>query len=148
MFNLNKSTQDNINEAQAEIKSQSSELIDNTKARIADISADVKNKANNIGDKVQAKATETKQDALDLVNNLKALLAKTEQAANPEEVKDEVTNRLVEWKSVIAAEVKNAVDTSKAQTEKVVRDQPLVSLAVAVGAGVLIGYLLGNKDSK
>jgi len=148
MFNLNKSTQDTINEAQAEIKSQSSDLIDNTKARIADISADVKSKASNIGDKVHTKASETKQDALDLVNNLKALLAKTEDATDPEQVKHEVTNRLVEWKSLIAEEVRNAVDTSKEQTEKVVREQPLVSLAVAVGAGVLIGYLLGNKQSK
>lgn len=148
MFNSNKSTQDTINEAQAEINSQSPDLIDNAKARIADISADVKSTANNIGDKVQAKALETKQDALDLVNNLKVLLARAEHAVDPVGMKDEITNRLVEWKSIIAEEVKNAVDTSKAQTEKVVREQPLVSLAVAVGAGVVIGYLLGNKQSK
>jgi len=75
-------------------------------------------------------------------------LAKTSDSVEPDEVKNEVANRLLEWKGVVQDEVKHAVDVSRSQTEKVVRDQPLVSLAVAVGAGILIGYLVGNSKDK
>ncbi len=148
MFNLNKSSEEKLNDAAQDAKAQSAEFLDNTKSRLSDIGNDVKNTANKLGNKVQAKSAETKQDALNLVDNLKALLAKTSDSVEPDEVKNEVANRLLEWKGVVQDEVKHAVDVSRSQTEKVVRDQPLVSLAVAVGAGILIGYLVGNSKDK
>jgi ElaB/YqjD/DUF883 family membrane-anchored ribosome-binding protein len=148
MFNLNKSSEEKLNDATQDAKTQSAEFLDNTKSRLSDIGNDVKNTANKLGNKVQAKSAETKQDALNLVDNLKALLAKTSDSVEPDEIKNEVANRLLEWKGVVQDEVKHAVDVSRTQTEKVVRDQPLVSLAVAVGAGILIGYLVANNKDK
>lgn len=148
MFNLNKSSEEKLNDAASKAKVQSSEFIDDTKSRVDDIGKDVKNTANKLGNKVQAKSAETKQDALHLVDSLKALLAKTADSVDSEEIKQEVAKRLLEWKGVVQDEVRNAVDTSRTQTERVVRDQPLVSLAVAVGAGILIGYLVGNRQDK
>lgn len=148
MFNLNKSAEEKLNDAAQEAKTQSTSFLDNTKSRLSDIGQDVKNTAYQLGDKVQNKTAETKQDALNLVENLKALLAQTSDSVESEDVKNEIANRLLEWKGVVQEEVKHAVEVSRTQTEKVVRDQPLVSLAVAVGAGILIGYLVANNKDK
>lgn len=145
MFNLGKSSDKKIKDAALDAQSQSSAFIDQAKSRLSDLGDDVTKSASKLGHKVQEKSAETKQDALDLVDNLKALLAKTSNAVAPEALNHEIADKLLAWKSVVQDEVKHAVDTSRSQTEKVVRDQPLVSIAVAVGAGVLIGYLIANR---
>ena len=150
MFNINKTP-----ETKADVKENVSQFIDNTKENLNDLSKDAKQSASKLGSKVQEKGRETKQDALDLVDSLKALIAKNTDSYNASDIqsgivgiKNQVADKAVEWKNVIQDEVTHAVEASKAQTEKVVREQPFVSLAVAVGAGVLIGYLLGNKSNK
>jgi len=150
MFNTTKTP-----DTKTDLKENVSQFIDNTKENISDLSKDAKESASKLGNKVQEKGRETKQDALELIDSLKALIAKNTERYDAStiesgivNIKNQVTGKAVEWKNVIQDEVTNAVETSKAQTEKVVREQPLVSLAVAVGAGVLIGYLLGNKSNK
>lgn len=145
MFNLGKSSDEKIKDAALDAKSQSSAFIDQAKSRLSDLGDDVKNSANKLGNKVQEKTAETKQDALNLVDNLRALLANTSNSVAPEELKNEIADKLLAWKSFAQDEVKHAVDTSRSQTEKVVRDQPIASIAIAVGAGVLIGYLIANR---
>jgi ElaB/YqjD/DUF883 family membrane-anchored ribosome-binding protein len=75
------------------------------------------------------------------------LLAKSTESTDTDLIKEQVTNKVAEWKALIQHEVTNAVESSKARTTKVLHEQPFTSLAVAVGAGILIGYLLGNKQS-
>lgn len=150
MFNTTKTT-----ETKADVKENVSQLLDNTKENISELSKDIKENASKLGSKIQEKGRETKQDALELVESLKALIAKNTDRYDLSsiesgivDIKSQVADKAVEWKNAIQDEVTHAVETSKAQTEKVVREQPLVSLAVAVGAGVLIGYLLGSKSNK
>lgn len=150
MFNTN-----NTPDTKAELKENTAQFIDNTKEKMSELSTDAKQSASKLGSKIQEKSREVKHDAIDLVDSLKALITKNTaryDAASIESgiigIKNQVADKAVEWKNVIQDEVTHAVETSKAQTEKVVREQPLVSLAVAVGAGVLIGYLLGSKSNK
>jgi ElaB/YqjD/DUF883 family membrane-anchored ribosome-binding protein len=145
MFNLGKSSEEKIKDAALDAQSQSSAFIDQAKSSLSDLGDDVKNSANKLGNKVQEKTAETKQDALNLVDNLRALLANTSNSVAPEELKNEIADKLLAWKSFTQDEVKHAVDTSRSQTEKLVRDRPIASIAVAVGAGVLIGYLIANR---
>lgn len=145
MFNLGKSSDEKIKDVALDTQSQSSVLLDQAKSHLSELSNDLKNTTEKLGHKVQEKSAETKQDALDLVDNLKAFLANTANSIAPDDLKNEIADKLLAWKGVVQDEVKHAVDTSRSQTEKVVRDQPLVSLAVAVGAGVLIGYLVANR---
>lgn len=62
-------------------------------------------------------------------------------------MKAQVLDKADEWKHSLKDEVTRAVDVSTAQTKKAVREQPLLTLGVAIGAGLLIGYLLGHKES-
>ena len=150
MFNITKTT-----DTTAGVKENMSQLVDNTKESISDLSKEAKENASQLGQKIQEKGRETKQDAIDLVDSLKALITKNTDRFDASTIeagivgiKNQVTDKAVEWKNIVQDEVTHAVETSKARTEKVVREQPLVSLAVAVGAGILIGYLLGNKSNK
>jgi ElaB/YqjD/DUF883 family membrane-anchored ribosome-binding protein len=143
MFNLNKTPETNT----SEIKENFNQLVDTTKGNISEVAKDVKQSASKLGSKVQEKGNETKQDALELIESLKALLAQNTESANAEHIKDQITNKVGEWKSLIQHEVANAVETSKAQTTRALREQPFMSLAVAIGAGIVIGYVLGNSQS-
>lgn len=143
MFNLNKTPQTNT----SEIKENFTTLVDTTKDNLSEVAKDVKQSADKLGSKIQEKGKETKQDALDLIYSLKALLAKNTDASETDQIKDQVTNKVSEWKALIQDEVANAVETSKAQTTRALHEQPFMSLAVAVGAGILIGYVLGNSQS-
>jgi len=145
----------NTSDLKAEAKENASQLVENTKENLSDLSKDVKQSADNLGNRIQDKGRETKQDALDLIDSLKALIAKNTHHYDASAIqsdlmnlKNKVSDKAYEWKNVIQDEVAHVVETSKAQTEKVVREQPIVSLAVAVGAGVLIGYILGSKSHK
>ena len=151
MFNINKTPENTT----AEIKENFSQFVDNTKDNINEVANDVKASAANLSDKVQEKSKDTKEEAYNLVDSLKALITKNTDRFDASTIeagivgiKNQVTDKAVEWKNIVQDEVTHAVETSKARTEKVVREQPLVSLAVAVGAGILIGYLLGNKSNK
>ncbi len=143
MFNLNKTPETK----NSEIKENFTQLVDTTKENISDVAKDVKQSANKLGSKMQEKGSETKQDALELIDSLKALLANSTESTDTDLIKEQVTNKVAEWKALIQHEVTNAVESSKARTTKVLHEQPFTSLAVAVGAGILIGYLLGNKQS-
>ena len=139
MFNLNKKLETNT----SEIKENFTTLVDTTKDNLSEVAKDAKQSASRLGSKVQEKSKETTQDALELIDSLKALLAKNTDATYTDQIKDKVS----EWKGLIQHEVANAVETSKAQTTRALREQPFTSLAVAIGAGIVIGYVLGNSLS-
>lgn len=143
MFNLNKKPETNT----SAIKENFTTLVDTTKDNLSEVANEAKQSASRLGSKVQEKSKETTQDALELIDSLKALLAKNTDASYTEQIKDQVINKVSEWKGLIQHEVANAVETSKAQTTKALREQPFMSLAVAIGAGIVIGYVLGNNLS-
>lgn len=143
MFNLNKTPETNT----SEIKENFNQLVDTTKGNISEVAKDVKQTASKLGNKMQEKGNETKQDALDLIESLKELLAKNTEPAVTDQIRDQISHKVGEWKSLLQHGVENAVESSKAQTTRALREQPFTSLAVAVGAGILIGYLLGNNQS-
>lgn len=139
MFNLNKKPETNT----SAIKENFATLVDTTKDNLSEVAKEATQSASRLGSKVQEKSKETTQDALELIDSLKALLAKNTDATYTDQIKDKVS----EWKGLIQHEVANAVETSKAQTTKALREQPFMSLAVAIGAGIVIGYVLGNSFS-
>jgi len=64
-----------------------------------------------------------------------------------EEIKDQLTEQYRDWKDTIQREVEVAIKDSQVRSRKVLNEQPLLTLAVAVGAGALLGYLIGNHRS-
>lgn len=138
MFNMNKDKS---------VKEEVANLVGTTEVNVADIASNVKNATTSLQSKTKATIKESKGDALELINNLKELLTETNYTSKVQDMKEQVLNKTDEWKHVVKAEVARALDASTAQTKKAVREQPLLTIGVAIGAGLLIGYLLGNKES-
>lgn len=151
MFNLNKNNEVKF----SDIKNNATDLADSVQENIAEISeeisSDVKQSVSKMSNKVQEKAKETikesQDDAMTLINNLRALLSENVNTNTMRDVKEQVFDKASEWKNLVQDEVTRTIEASNAQTKKVVREQPLLSLGIAVGAGILLGYVLGNKQS-
>ena len=143
MFNINKDNEVKT----SELKENANDLMNTAQESFTEISGDVKQATSKLQDKAQSKIKETKEDAMTLVNNLKTLLSENTTANKINEAKDHALDKAVEWKGIVQDEVARAIEATNAQTKKVVTEKPLLSLAVALAAGVLLGYVLGNKQS-
>lgn len=143
MFNINKTPETKT----AEIKENVSQFVDNTKDNINEVASDIKASAADLGDKLQEKSRETKEEAHNLVDSLKSLLSQYTDGSRASEIKNQLVNKAVELKGVVQDEVTNAYESGKERTAQTVQDKPILSLAVALGAGILVGYILGTKQS-
>jgi len=142
MFNTTKT-----NEIANEIKDNAEHLVGSAKAAVSEITADTKDAAQNLGKKIQSRTLDTKSDAEALVASLRELLAEKPLQNKAEEIKDHLTEQYRDWKDTIQREVEVAIKDSQVRSRKVLNEQPLLTLAVAVGAGALLGYLIGNHRS-
>jgi len=142
MFNTTKT-----NEISNEIKENAEHLVGSAKAAVSEITADTKDAAQNLGKKIQSRTVDTKSDAEALIASLRELLAEKPLQNKAEEIKDQLTEQYRDWKDTIQREVETAVKESQVRSRKVLNEQPLLTLAVAVGAGALLGYLIGNHRS-
>ena len=138
MFNINK---------QDDLKNKAADLADNVKDNVEQVTKDVKRSAESIGNSVQQKAVETKHEALNVIDSLKSLLAQYTNSSNVNELKNQILDKAYELKGTVKDEVTHAYETSKERTVQTVQDKPLLSLGLAVGAGLLLGYILGSKQS-
>lgn len=143
MFNLGKKKVT----PQEELKDNAVNLVANVKNNVLEITDDIKRSANKVGDKFQHSTAETKQEVANLVNSLEALLAQYTSASKASEVKDQFVEKAVQLKDAMQNEVYHAYTVGKKRTVQTVQNQPILSIAVAAGAGLLIGYILGNKQS-
>ena len=143
MFNINKTPETKS----SEVKENISEFVDNTKENINDVANDVKASASTLSSKLQEKSRETKEDAYHVIDSLKSLLAQYTDGSKATEIKNQIVDKAVELKGVVQDEVTHAYQAGKERTLQTVQDKPILSLAVALGAGILVGYILGTKQS-
>ena len=143
MFNINKTPETKS----SEVKENISEFVDNTKENINDVANDVKASASSLSSKLQEKSRETKEDAYHVIDSLKSLLAQYTDGSKATEIKNQIVDKAVELKGVVQDEVTHAYQAGKERTVQTVQDKPILSLAVALGAGILVGYILGTKQS-
>ncbi len=92
-------------------------------------------------------ATQSKHEALGVVNSLKNLLAQYASSTNVNALKEQILDKAYELKGTVTDEVAHAYQVSKDRTVHTVQEKPLVSLGLAIGAGLLLGYILGSKNS-
>ena len=138
MFNTNKSE---------DLKNQAANLANDVKSDVKEIARDVKASANQVGEKLQAKGQQAQNEANNVIASLKSLLAEYTDSSKAAELKDQIIDKATELKHVVQDEVTNAYETGKARTVQTVQDKPIASIAVAAGIGLLIGYILGAKNS-
>lgn len=149
MFNMNK--QDDLKAKAAQLADTAKDTFDEARTElkrgVEDVATNVKRGAEDIGQHLQAKTTETKHEALSVINSLKALLAQYTNSANVNDIKEQILDKAYELKNTVGDEVTNAYNTGKERTVQTVQEKPLLSLGLAVGAGVLLGYILGSKNA-
>lgn len=148
MFNLGKKV---VLASQAvipqEMQDDAVNMVANVKNNVLEVTDDIKHVANKVGNKIEQTGLEAKQEATNLMDSLKALLADYAIISKTADIKDQLMHKAVELKDVVQDEVGQAYKVSKERTAQTVQDKPLLSLAVALGAGVLVGYILGTKQS-
>lgn len=130
-----------------ELKNKAANLAENAKDNINQVTNELKNSAENVGNTVQQKAYETKHEAMNVIDSLKALLTQYTSSTNVTELKNQILDKAYQLKGNVKDEVAHAYEVSKERTVNTVHDKPLMSLGLAVGAGVLLGYILGSKNS-
>lgn len=146
MFNHSKNS-DVTSQKESEVKEHVSHFVNNAKDSITDVASDVKASAANLGNKVLEKSKETKDEAYHLIDSLKSLLAQYADSSRATEIKDQIVDKAVALKSTVQDEVDHAYQLGKERATQTVQDKPILSLAVALGAGILLGYILGTKQS-
>ncbi len=95
------------------------------------------------------KHTEIHPDTQNLIEDAQALLAATAHVAEDKvtEARKRLAACIEKGKETWGIVQQKAVAGAKA-TDQVIRDHPYHSLGVALGAGALIGYLLGRRNGK
>lgn len=138
MFNSNK---------QEALKDKAAHLADNVKNNVEEVADDVKRSAERISDNVHQKTLETKHEALSVIDSLKSLLNQYAHSANVSEIKNQILDKAYELKGNVSDEVSHAYTVGKERTAHAVQEKPLLSLGLAIGAGLLLGYILGSKQN-
>ena len=142
MFNLNK--QDDVKEKAADLANSVKTNVENVTNKVK---SDIKNEAEQIVDMVHSQSAETKAQAVGVIESLKSLLSQYTSASNIYEIKDQIVDKANQLKDLVKEEASHAYEVSRDRTVQTVQERPIASLAVAVGAGVLLGYILGSKTN-
>lgn len=130
---------------QDELKDKANNLANSVRTNVNEVTDSVKQDAEYLGDMVQNKAAETKAQAVSVIESLKALLSQYTSSSNIHEVKEQILDKAHQLTSLVKDEASHAYEVSRDKTVQAVHDKPIASLALAVGAGVLLGYILGSK---
>ena len=140
MFNLGK---------QDDVKDKAANLANSVKTNVENVSNtvrnDLKTEAEKVVDMVHQQSDETKAQVVGVIDSLKSLLSQYTSGANVAEIKDQILDKANQLKGLVKTEASHAYEVSRDRTVQTVHDKPIASLAVAVGAGVLLGYILGSK---
>ena len=142
MFNLNK--QDDVKEKAADLANSVKTNVENVTNKVK---SDIKNEAEQIVDMVHSQSAETKAQAVGVIESLKSLLSQYTSGSNIYEIKDQIVDKANQLKDLVKEEASHAYEVSRDRTVQTVQERPIASLAVAVGAGVLLGYILGSKTN-
>ena len=140
MFNINK---------QDEVKDKAANLVDGVKNGVDNVTDklkyDLQDEANEVLNMVHVQSEATKAQAIGVIESLKTLLGQYTSASNIADIKDQIVDKANQLKGIVKDEASHAYEVSRDRTVQTVQDKPIASLAVAVGAGVLLGYILGSK---
>ena len=143
MFNPNKP--DDLND----VKDKAANLANNVRTNVENVTnevkSDIKNEAANLVDMVHQQSVETKAQAVGVIESLKSLVSSYTSGSNVAEMKTQILDKANQLKDLVKDEASHVYEVTKERTTQTVQDKPMMTLAIAVGAGVLLGYILGSK---
>lgn len=135
MTTINKNTANN----------KSEDLARKAKSNIKTASRNIKSSTNEIAEEVIDKTENSKDEAISLVESIRHLVSSYTDPDKIDEIKSDVYDKAKTLKDNVGHEVSTSVRKGKKKTIKTVRKNPLSSVAVAAGAGALLGYLIASK---
>lgn len=143
MFNPNKP--DDLND----VKDKAANLANNVKTNVENVANDVKrdfkNEASYLADTFHEQSVETKAQAVSVIESLKSLLSQYTSGSNIADMKTQILDKANQLKGLMKDEASHAYEVTKDRATQTVQDKPITTLAIAVGAGILLGYILGSK---
>ena len=136
MFNPSK--QDDL----SDVKDKAANLANSVKTNVENVTnevkSDVSNEAGNLVDMVYQQTVETKAQAVSVIESLKSLLSQYTSGSNVAEMKSQILDKANQLKGLVKDEASHAYTVTKDKATQTVQDKPIMTLAVAVGAGVLL----------
>ena len=139
---FNKTNQDDFQDKAANLANSVKTNVENVSNTVKN---DLQNDAREVVNMVHTQAEQTKAQAVGVIESLKSLLNQYTSGANVTEIKDQIVEKANQLTGLVKDEATHAYEVSRDKTVQTVHDKPIASLAVAVGAGVLLGYILGSK---
>lgn len=137
MFNLGK---ENIHTDADQLAQEAHQTVE----KVAD---QIKSTAAKVSNKIANKTDDTKDQAESLIHSLKNLLDEHKQKTKVEQLKEQLTDKAAELKTVVTDEVVNAYASTKQRAAETVKENPVGTLVLVAGVGLLLGYVLGSKQS-
>lgn len=134
---------------QDDLKDKATQLANGVKTSVENVAdavkSDMQNSAKEALDMVHTQTETTKAQARGVIESLKSLLNQYTSGSNVSEIKGQILDKAHQLTGMVKDEASHAYDVSRDKTVQAVHDKPITSLAIAVGAGVLLGYILGSK---
>lgn len=134
---------------QDDLRDKAAQLANNLKTGAENVTETVKNDLQDDAraalDMIHKQTEETKAQAVGVIESLKSLLNQYTGSSNIHEVKEQILDKAHQLTGLVKNEASHAYEVSRDKTVQAVHDKPITSLAIAVGAGVLLGYILGSK---
>ena len=143
MFNPIK--QDDLNDVKDKAANLANNVRTNVESVTNEVKSDLKNEAANLVDMVHQQSVETKAQAVSVIESLKSLLSQYTSGSNIAEMKSQILDKANQLKGLVKDEASHAYEVTKDRATQTVQDKPITTLAIAVGAGILLGYILGSK---
>jgi ElaB/YqjD/DUF883 family membrane-anchored ribosome-binding protein len=128
-------------------KSKTEELSEEAKETVNKASDNVKSSANKANQSIAKAANNTEDHAESLINGLRDLINQHSSPSDINAMKNRFVEKATELKSVVGHEITNAYDVSKERAVEQVKNHPLGTVALVAGAGLLLGFILGTKQS-
>lgn len=129
-----------------QVKKDAANAWENTKDSVAEFGRDVNNAARDVADSARDAVRGTKNDANDLMTSIRDLLDDKSSSSERklDRIRDKVIGHYDDLKSVAQERFGEMYETGREKGRKVLDEQPVTALAVAIGAGALIGFLLSQ----
>lgn len=137
MFNLKKD----------EIKTTTDQLAQDSRVAVDQMAEQLKSSSESAAGKVVEKSEDLKSQANHLISSLKNVIQDYSNASKIEGITEDISDKASALKTAVTDEFNNVYTAGKSKAEVAVKENPLATIAIVAGAGLLIGYLLGTKQS-
>jgi ElaB/YqjD/DUF883 family membrane-anchored ribosome-binding protein len=136
-----------LNTNKDKIQNKTNALAEEAKNGVNKASRELKSSADKANGAVDKTTNQAEDKAEALINGLRDLINDHSDITKENTMKAQIIERASELKHVVGEEISHAYDVSKERAIESVKNHPAATLALVAGTGLLLGYVLGSKQS-